>query len=374
MKTINQYISDLLLIRECVIIPGFGGFVLNDRPATIDSLQHKLIPPGKQISFNSHLVNNDGLLADKVAQEEGMSYDEAMEKIDVFVRSIKDTLNDHLPFQIDKVGALFTDENGKVLFEPNRDVNYSLESFGLSAFHAIPVQRERVIEEVEEVIQKKIAPVEKVEPVRQPIEVSRKGIKLKHIAYSAAILPIVAYMAWLPTSTDIFKSGYKFQSSDLNPFTDKVCEIYKEREVTEFKKETTEKALIIEDINNVKGAYANVSLLGKDDEGFNPEDHFTVKLIGEKKIVVENSEKALAKMPVKVNTSGYKIIAGCFGVKENAQAYIGQLKAKGYPAFLVDFHKGLYRVSAGAYSSRKEASGALSKFQSSENNSAWLLR
>ncbi len=57
---ISQYIKELLILNDCVIIPEFGGFVANYKPATIENNQ--FFPPAKEIAFNNKLVSNDGLL------------------------------------------------------------------------------------------------------------------------------------------------------------------------------------------------------------------------------------------------------------------------------------------------------------------------
>ncbi|NLA48282.1 MAG: hypothetical protein GX876_02335, partial [Bacteroidales bacterium] len=60
---ITSFIRELLFSHDCVIVPGFGGFVGNYAPARIDRATSTFYPPSKQISFNRNLRNNDGLLA-----------------------------------------------------------------------------------------------------------------------------------------------------------------------------------------------------------------------------------------------------------------------------------------------------------------------
>ena len=55
-------ISQLLYRYDCVIIPGFGGFVTQFKSAAIDRQAHSIYPPSKEVSFNSMLVKNDGVL------------------------------------------------------------------------------------------------------------------------------------------------------------------------------------------------------------------------------------------------------------------------------------------------------------------------
>ena len=72
---IANYISDLLYRYNCIIIPNFGGFVTNKISAKIDEASNMLYPPKKQITFNSHLKENDGLLANYIATSENISFE-----------------------------------------------------------------------------------------------------------------------------------------------------------------------------------------------------------------------------------------------------------------------------------------------------------
>ena len=59
---ITAFIRELLFGHDCVIVPGFGGFIGNYTPASIDKSSGTFYPPVKQISFNRNLNHNDGLL------------------------------------------------------------------------------------------------------------------------------------------------------------------------------------------------------------------------------------------------------------------------------------------------------------------------
>ena len=57
-KTVDHYISELLFLHDCIILPEFGGFVGNPQSAKLNKITGILSPPSKQILFNSNL-NND---------------------------------------------------------------------------------------------------------------------------------------------------------------------------------------------------------------------------------------------------------------------------------------------------------------------------
>lgn len=67
---LSYHIEELLFSNDCVIIPTIGGFIVNYASASIDFVEQRLLPPQKVVSFNPKLVNNDGLLANHIAQNE----------------------------------------------------------------------------------------------------------------------------------------------------------------------------------------------------------------------------------------------------------------------------------------------------------------
>lgn len=74
---ITAFIRELLFGHDCVIIPGFGGFIGNYTPARIDRSDNTFYPPVKQISFNRNLNHNDGLLIGRVSEAAGLNYADA---------------------------------------------------------------------------------------------------------------------------------------------------------------------------------------------------------------------------------------------------------------------------------------------------------
>ena len=72
---IEPYIAQLLYRYQCVTVPGFGAFLTEIQSAQIIESSNSFFPPKKMISFNAYLKNNDGLLANHIAQAEKTSYE-----------------------------------------------------------------------------------------------------------------------------------------------------------------------------------------------------------------------------------------------------------------------------------------------------------
>lgn len=66
---IEVYISQLLYRYQCVTVPGFGAFLTETHSAQLNESTNSFSSK-KTISFNSRIKNNDGLLANHIAQAE----------------------------------------------------------------------------------------------------------------------------------------------------------------------------------------------------------------------------------------------------------------------------------------------------------------
>ena len=151
MKLAN-YISDLLYRYECVIVPEFGGFVTNNKSARIDKVNNTLHPPFKQITFNGHLTNNDGLLANYIASADKIPYESALNFIQFEIEAWLDKIKNQ-DIYLESLGS-FSMVDNKLHFEPQKKLNYLTSSFGLTNIVAPEIRREIYKKEVEKLEEK----------------------------------------------------------------------------------------------------------------------------------------------------------------------------------------------------------------------------
>lgn len=137
---LSNYISDLLYRYECVIVPGFGGFVSNTISSTVNHFTHTFNPPTKKLSFNSQLKNNDGLLANYIAASKNISFEEATSMIEEKVANWNLELQKNT-IAIKNIGSLSLNKEQKIIFEPIESTNYLASSFGLESFQSPSVKR-----------------------------------------------------------------------------------------------------------------------------------------------------------------------------------------------------------------------------------------
>jgi len=147
---LENYISDLLYRYECVIVPGLGAFLSHRIPARINSDGNSFFPPQKRISFNTQVDANDGLLAKYISNCENITYEEAVKQIEVAVRSLKIELQDKKRVNLDKIGAFSLNQEDAILFEPQKEINYLTDAFGLSSVAVKPIAVEENIQVSEE--------------------------------------------------------------------------------------------------------------------------------------------------------------------------------------------------------------------------------
>ena len=147
---ISSHIQDLLYRYECVVLPGFGAFLSQRQSAYIDENSQEFFPPNKIISFNRQLIKNDGLLANYVAEVESVKYNVANNMIQEFVFDLENSLQNDAKAELANIGKFYLDNEDKLQFEPFSEINFLTQSFGLSSYHAMPVQREVYKKQVEE--------------------------------------------------------------------------------------------------------------------------------------------------------------------------------------------------------------------------------
>jgi hypothetical protein len=196
--TIANYISDLLYRYECVIVPNFGGFVTNEISAKVNHFTHTFYAPSKQLTFNSHLQNNDGLLANYIATSKNISYSEAVSTIKKEVSTwnislIKEEL------ELENIGSFHLNSEGQLIFEPTTVINYLTSSFGLSSYVSPAVKRI--------VYKEKVKQLETIAPIIPSEENKRKTPVFIKYAAAAAIIFALGTVGW--------KEYQKFEYNNL---------------------------------------------------------------------------------------------------------------------------------------------------------------
>lgn len=137
-----DYIKKLLFEHNCVIIPNFGGIIANYGTASIHPVSNFLKPPVKRLAFNQSLQSNDGLLINTMAIHEGVSQEEATLQLSLFVKKIKNQLEQGEKVKLESIGTFEYNEEQRIQFVFDDSVNYLEDSFGLTELYFKPIDRE----------------------------------------------------------------------------------------------------------------------------------------------------------------------------------------------------------------------------------------
>jgi len=350
---LDSYIKELLFEHDCVIIPGFGGFVANYASARIHPTQHTFEPPSKNILFNKNLINNDGLLANKIVGVEGCSYQQAIINIQIGVDELNASLNASKKITIADVGILYYDIEKNLQFTLAAGVNYLVDSYGLSSFNSSAIKRENISQRIEK---------EFID--RGPIKQEIKKVNYKKLVPYIVLLPIFFLMVWIPLKTDLL---HQVNYSNLNPFAEKEQTLYKESKSESFPELPKFTAIeSVESFDTLK--YKPYYIFD------NTTAPITIQLFD----AVADSTHTATKSVLPViqeltSTKKYYVIAGCFKEAENANKLLEKLKSEGFAASIVDTTSGgLIRVCFSGHSTINEALKSIGKIQES-GSSAWLL-
>ena len=184
--SISKHITELLYNHNCVIVPGFGAFLTKNIAASRNN--DVFSPPKKTIAFNGMLKENDGLLANRISATDGISYKAALKKIKKDVKTLASSLNVG-EVEIDNIGTLRLNDEKKVQFQPNQNVNFDSKSYGLESFTRPP--------------RKTSSPEEKVKKLSIPDYAVR---------YAAIILLLIGISSISYNSFDEFRYEQKAES------------------------------------------------------------------------------------------------------------------------------------------------------------------
>ena len=221
MLRIASHIEQLLLFNDCVIIPGFGGFVLQIHPAIYCPEEHMFRPPYKDIVFNPTLQHNDGLLSESYMKLYDMDFNEAQVAIKSDIDALKKELDEKMGLVLGKIGR-FQKENNALLFEPCDNISmFNIASYGLISFYLPPVEDEIEESVMEHPIEK--LDVNKVHVVNEDPE-RVTSLPVNKILSSVAGVAAAAIAIFLLVSTpvkDVNRSAYtaSFIPSEMVPKT-----------------------------------------------------------------------------------------------------------------------------------------------------------
>lgn len=374
MSTFNQtylssFISTLLSEYECVVIPGFGGFITHYKSAQFEEVKNLIHPPSSRVSFNTLLKENDGLLIHELAKDLKVNYKEAFLLVSEIVTEWQVLINKGGRLHLKGLGLFVEGKEGKLNFSEEVTHNLLSDSYGLTSIKAQLIAKDGVSGRLkEEYISRKSSPV-----FNQKV---RKGI-----AYTLSTAAAVMMITW--TFFNLQLLGTQTQSLSLffhqNFKSDKELEhVFAKNEGAKVLKTDESNSDVIEDTDSllqeslgfIDATAVNEVPLGIKDQSNNSID------LSE----IDNTEVVLSDKESKTDSGKtvkgkYIVVAGCFSSLANAENFVEELKDLGYESHLSGrSDNGLFRVAYGSYNQRIEALKTLASIRLNHNAQAWMTR
>ena len=348
-------IYQLVCENDCVIIPGFGGFVTNRFPANVDFSKQEFYPPSRKVAFNENLSLSDGLLVNHVSQTENVSWSDAEQIVKSFVDELNEKLSDGKTLTFDDLGS-FSRRTGSLVFAPN-SANLLDESFGLATFN-FPMLPSESKPRIESAIIK-----------GNPDKNGKKNRRGRAIAWSLSAVAVIAglvcmslYMGWFDRMFGGEGENTVFAGFGVGNNTTQVVET--EEPVAET---TTAETIDIA---------AEEEIMESDE--IVPEETIAeaeIEPVPEEPAVAEVAEPEVVVHEPTVSEYRVHIIAGCFANYSNAENVYKDLASKGLSPQILPFQKGLYKVSVKGFANTADACAELQGLkEQTGNDQLWVMK
>lgn len=356
---ISVYISELLYEHDCIIIPGFGGFVCNYKSAEIHPILHTVQAPSKAITFNRNLQNNDGLLANYIATRDKLTLDAANNLINGWVASAKSLLRGAEEINLGKVGKLHSDIEHNLQFVQNEKVNYLKAAYGLRTITVEPILRGKQIDFTEKF----------TDETRKPAA-GRKQWRVAAIVLVLVCMIGVAQLMWMGVEV----KGWRLDEAGIYK---SITGIFKTPE-PEFHPIPVEQVTPPVTDSFEEGQTESVDTLPlTPDPTLTAENNTAENIETRPEPIKESAPEVKAETFAPTTSTGqhtYYVIIGAFREDENVDAAIARLQQR-FPDSVIIREKGIHLTKIG-YSVGHHFYEAKSRLEDAqqEDPTYWLLK
>lgn len=336
MNGLEKHLEILLLHHDCVIVPGFGGFIAHHVVAKYDEQDGTFVPPMRILGFNSSLTSiNDSLLAQSYIDTYDISYPEALKIIEDEVSKLKSSLYTNGTYKLASVGEFRLNTEGKVEFYPNEYGIFSPALYALPILNVAPIQlsttvsRPATIQETASMISIQKEQIEEEPADAESNDSDSVSIKKTWVGYAAAVVLSLVLFVFMadPISNS---SGTLYVSQSPNE-------------------------AMIQFISNANN---ELTVNKKDISNKNPIEKQEEK--EDKELKIKEIEKC-----VHSNNQFCIVLASKVSMK-NAERFVKELKLQGIDSVEIYRNNNITRVVYGSYDSETSAQSALRLLRSKE--------
>ncbi len=350
-------IRDLLLRHQKVVIPGFGSFMVLQKPAQLNKVTRDLTPPAVIIGFDPKQQSDDGRLTEAIRTKQQQSEAAALKVIGKFIKETNDALELNNRVTLEGFGSLAKSKSGDLEFTPDVALLKRLKIFDLPKI-AIPAP---VPAPVPPPVQSQPAPqvpVSKAAPAMPTVNTIQPK-KRRWFVPVTIILVIVALAA------GIYYSGY------YDTIRARIERQLSGR-ITDEKKLTFGKRLPTND-STARADSITEEVNRQLDERTSREKALSYQE------PVEAQIKPAEPPPLNATASTsadkrYHIIAGAFLVPNNADRQKKLLERKGLHPILLPKKGDYFMVSLGSFDTQEEAMKGMKEIAGTWNKEMWILK
>ena len=358
---IERHIEVLLLDNDCVIVPGFGGFTAHHVDARFDGRDCNYLPPIRTLGFNQQLKMNDSLLAQSYSDTYDISYPEALRRIEAEVATLTAELETTGRYDMDDIGTLVVNSEGKYEFEPCEAGILTPEFYGLGAIEVRPLGSES--DGDSRLADEHVRKAAHGDGNRQREMVCVRLSTLRYVA-AACIAALVVWLLPAPVETPgkpkVIKAGIDAVES---------CKAIGGTIAVAAKPMAVEKEARM---GNKAGKGGGISA---------EQPRKAISKVEAPKVRKEDShaERAAAGSVAETETAGgYCIVLASKVARKNAEGFAKDLRRRGYGSARVHPPKNsdgkVVRVVYGNYSTEKEAVGELNKLRTDKDFAqGWVM-
>lgn len=377
MISITEAISDLLFLRDTVVVPGLGAFVKKPASAKVNSVANYFAMPSAIIEFDAALREDNELLVRYLSEKNEIPEDEAKKLLAMFVSDCFSTLKNKKIVVLGGLGTLSYDWAGDLAFKQYEDINYNSEAFGLSDFTLEPVMRSKTKEEIKAEIEQqqkdKNTPVtvdEKAVHEQDMIEVNEDDgsrhpgrllilpglLLLVGVLFGLQYFKFVDFKQWLERIEKM---------KETEPWTISFPKGVKPWPVAEIAAH--------EEIDTIVPKESD-TVIPKESDTIVHENNDTVVSEENETPVAEQEAEAVSPVEEVKTEPTIRIIAGCFSLEDNAVRLVNSLKEKGYTEAFYELRGTKWYVSFGRYATDEEAATTLHEIRKNTEYKAWILK
>ena len=345
MRELEKHIARLLLNNDCVIVPGFGGFMAHNISAKYDEATCTFNPPIRIVGFNPQLTMNDSLLAQEYVNIYDISFPEALKQIATDVESLKRRIEEEGIYELLGIGKFVVGDGDTLEFQPEETGIVTPGLYGLDAIEVHPIAK--TVEMKPVVVAEKPQHIveEEAETSQQTISVRIPLNYIKHVA--AACIALIIMLTMPAKLGDSSKAGADHSAINTSWFYE----------------------IMPKDITS--GKPDKLSNIAEAEQPTAAETEVSVS--------ADKQEIAKAATPVKTEVKMehqpyYSIVIASRVTRANAEVYVAKLHKRGMKEASVHTNSnGVTKVIYKKFSTREEANKAKNQLtDDAEFEGSWI--